>query len=72
MNADENPRDPPWALLLLLGKMEDVAKGEMERTVRLLPPMAPMMFGEDDLLRINLEKDDMMIMMVHNLNRGCF
>ena len=59
--------------------MEDVAKGEMERTVRLLPPMAPIgllkavMFGEDDLLRINLEKDDMMIIMiVHSLYRGCF
>ena len=55
--------------MLLPDKIEDVAKGEMERTVRFLPPMAPMaaMFGEDDLLRINLEKDDM-IMMVHNLN----
>jgi len=52
--------------------MEDVAKGEMER--RFLPPMDPigllraLMFGEDDLLRINLDKDDMMMMMmVHNL-----
>jgi len=74
VNADEKPRDPPWKLLLLLllDKMEDVAKGEMER--RFLPPMDPigllraLMFGEDDLLRINLDKDDMMMMMmVHNL-----
>jgi len=79
VNADEKPRDPPWKLLLLLlDKMEDVAKGEMER--RFLPPMDPigllmaLMFGEDDLLRINLDKDDMMMMtMVHNLyNRITF
>jgi hypothetical protein len=53
---------------MLPDKIEDVANGEMERTV-LLPPMAEM-FGEDDLLRINLEKDDMIMMMmvVYNLN----
>jgi hypothetical protein len=57
-----------------LDKIDDVAKGEMERRggVRFLPPMAPMgllravMFGEDDLLRINLDKDDMMMMIIHN------
>ncbi len=59
--------------------MEDVTKGETERTVRLLPLIAPIgllkavMFGEDDLLRINLENDDMMIIMiVHSLYRGCY
>jgi hypothetical protein len=71
VNADVYPRDPPCPLLLL--KADDAAKGEMERRggVRFLPPMAPMgllravMFGEDDLLRINLDKDDMMII-IHN------
>ena len=53
--------------------MDDVANGEMERMF--LPPMDPMgllravMFGEDDLLRISLDKDDMMMMniMFHNV-----
>ena len=55
-------------ILLLLDKIEDVANEEIDRMTLFLPPMA--MFGEDDLLRINLEKDDMiMMMMVHNLNR---
>lgn len=29
-----------------------------------------LMFGEDDLLRINLDKDDMMMMMIHNLHNS--
>ena len=53
---------------MLPDKIEDVANGEMERTVLL--PLIAEMFGEDDLLRINLEKDDMIMMIVvHNLNR---
>ena len=57
-------------MLMLPDKIEDVANGEIDRMALFLPPIAEM-FGEDDLLRINLEKDDMiMIMMVvHNLYR---
>ena len=55
-------------LLLLPDKIEDVANGEIDRMALFLPPME--MFGEDDLLRINLEKDDMIMMIVvHNLYR---
>ena len=56
---------------MLPDKIEDVASGEIDRTVlRCLEPPIAEMFEEDDLLRINLEKDDMMIIMmmvVHNL-----
>ena len=57
---------------MLPDKIEDVANGEMERTVLL--PLIAEMFGEDDLLRINLEKDDMIMMMivVHNLTSIVF
>lgn len=72
MNAEAYPRDPPknpWSLLL--DKMDDNAKGEMERRggVMFLPVgglFMALMFGEDDLLRINRDKDDMVITMIRS------
>ena len=63
VNAVENSRDLPFALLLLLNERDDVANCEAERRVLFLTPMAPM---EDDLLSINLEKDDMTIVMIRS------
>ena len=66
-----------------MDKMLDVvARGEMERMggVRFLPMEAAaavgllraVMLGEDDLLRINLDKDDMMTIVIHNVDTRLF